>query len=92
MDSGLLYYLDVHQNLRDMNKLELHETAVKILKVIKQARYKKDMLYDAYRRTFHIASKNYLSKMYHRIEIMDMVVDRLKIRYNKIMQELCILS
>lgn len=75
-----------------MNKLELHETAVKILKVTKHARYKKDMLYDTYRKTFHIASKDYLSKMYHRMEIMDMVIDRLKSRYNKIMEQLCILS
>jgi hypothetical protein len=75
-----------------MNKLELHEIAVKILKVTKHARYKKDMLYDTYRKTFHIASKDYLSKMYHRMEIMDMVIDRLKSRYNKIMLHLCILS
>jgi hypothetical protein len=75
-----------------MNKLELHEIAVKILKVTKHARYKKDMLYDTYRKTFHIASKDYLSKMYHRMEIMDMVIDRLKSRYNKIMEQLCILS
>jgi hypothetical protein len=75
-----------------MNKLELHEIAVKILKVTKHARYKKDMLYDTYRKTFHIASKDYLSKMYHRMEIMDMVIDRLKSRYNKIIEQLCILS
>ena len=75
-----------------MNKLELHEMAVKILMVTKHARYKKDMLYDTYRKTFHIASKDYLSKMYHRMEIMDMVIDILKSRYNKIMKELCILS
>lgn len=75
-----------------MNKIELHETAVKILKIIKYAKYKKDMLYDAYRKTFHIASKEYLDRMYHRIKIMDMVIERLKYRYNKIMDRLCILQ
>jgi thymidylate synthase len=74
-----------------MNKIELHETAVKILKLIKYARYKKDTLYDSYRKTFHIASKEYLDRMYHRIKIMDMVIERLKERYNKIMEVLCIL-
>lgn len=74
-----------------MNKIELHETALKILKVIKHARYKKDMLYDTYRKTFHIASKDYLDKMYHRMKIMDMSIDRLRKRYNKIMEVLCIL-
>jgi hypothetical protein len=74
-----------------MTKIEMHETAAKILRVMKHARYKKDMLYYTYRKTFHIASKEYLDKMYYRMKIMDMVVERLQQRYNKIMEKLCIL-
>jgi hypothetical protein len=84
--------LGVHQNLREMNKMELHEDAIKLLKLIKYARYKKQTLYSSFRNTFHIASREYLNRMHHRLEIMDMVIDRLKERYNKTMDKLCMLQ
>lgn len=75
-----------------MKKIELHEKAIVTLKLIKTARKRKDIVYDTCRRSFHIETNNYMSKMYRRIEILDACIDRLKKRYNKIMKELCILS
>ena len=75
-----------------MRKVELHEKAIVTLKLIKIARNRKDIVYDAYRKSFHIETNNYMDKMYGRMEILDSCIDRLKKRYNKIIQEICMLS
>jgi len=84
--------LAVHLNLREMRKVELHEKAIVTLKLIKIARKRKDIVYDAYRKSFHIETNNYMDKMYSRLEILDTCIDRLKKRYNNLIQEICMLS
>ena len=75
-----------------MKKVELHEKAIVTLKLIKIARKRKDIVYDTYRKSFHIETNNYMDKMYARIEILDTCIDRLKNRYNNLIQEICMLS
>jgi hypothetical protein len=75
-----------------MRKVELHEKAIVTLKLIKIARKRKDIIYNTCRKSFHIETDCYMNKMYGRIEILNTCIDRLKTRYNKIIQEICMLS
>jgi hypothetical protein len=89
------YCLDVHLNLREMKtyrkKIKLHKQAVKLIKVIDYAKKRKDAIYGTYRNFAMVHSRDDMFKMYHRLEILDMAIDRLKKRYVKIIDELCIL-
>ena len=74
-----------------MKKIELHEKAIVTLKLIKIAKKRKDIVYDTYRKSFHIETGGYMEKMHGRIEILDSCIDRLKNRYNNLIKEICML-
>jgi len=68
--------------------IEKHLKAAAILKIIKQAKGRKDNIYKTFRNSFGISSPSYLTKMHDRIEILDMCIERLKKRYKDILDEI----
>lgn len=68
--------------------IELHEQAIKILKLIKSAKKRKDVLYRSYRQWCYFSSSGHLEKLNHNIEILDMSIDRLRLRYRNIKENI----
>lgn len=76
----------------NQKRKKLLEDAADLLDLIDYARRRRDNIYKVYRECFHICSREYMFKLHHRIEILDMAIDRIKKSYIKKIDELCILK
>lgn len=72
-------------------KIQLHEKAIELIELIVHARKRKDSIYETYRNFAMFTSRQDMNKLHHRLEILDMAIERIKLKYNKIIKEICML-
>ena len=71
---------------------QLHQEALICISFLDAARERKDSVYDLYRSKCHESSKDEMTKLYRKLESLDGVIDKFKNKYNKIIQDLCMLQ
>lgn len=72
-------------------KIDLHQKAIDLIELMEYAKRRKDSIYDTYRNFAMITSRQDMFKMHRRLEILDMAIDRIKLKYNNIIQKICAL-
>lgn len=71
---------------------ELHEKALQYIEMIEYAKRRKDAKYETYRNFSMITTMDEMRKTYQKLERWDIMINRLKEQYSKIIDELCILQ